>query len=123
MPNIKPLDEAEFAVNTVESRLASMIGELRGLMKAADIARCEAFDRAAAVHVIDAETQGEKFLRIGEEFQLHNAAFRKLETVAQAANAALGGIEAARERFRANREQGELEKLLALFETEDTKTK
>lgn len=123
MPNIKPLDQAELAVSAVEFKLESMISELRGLMKAANIARCDAFDRAVVAMDHKAETQGPKFTRIGEEFQVQNYVVRKLENVAQVTADTLESIQAARERYRTTRERGELEELLGLFEAEDKKTK
>lgn len=126
MPTITPpMDHVEIAVSAVEHKLESVIGELRGLMQATDFAMSDAFDRAAAVHDYDKspENQGEQFIRIGEEYQVHHVAFRKLKAVAQAATNARDDVQAARERYRTSRERGELEKLLVLFEAEDKKTK
>lgn len=126
MPEIKPpRDHVEIAVSAVEHKLESVISELRGLMQATDFAMSDAFDRAAAVHDYDKspEDQGEQFIRIGEEYQVHNVAFRNLKDVVQAAEIAHEGVQAARERYRTSRERGELEKLLVLFEAEDKKTK
>ncbi|WP_429819166.1 hypothetical protein [Ensifer sp. B1-9] len=125
MPEMKPpRDHVEIAVSAVEHKLESVIGELRGLMQAADFAMGDAFDRAAAIHDYDKppENQGEHFVRIGEEYQVHNFAFRKLKEVVQAAEIAHEGVQAARERYRVTRERAELAKLLGLFEAEDNKT-
>ncbi|MGH0214458.1 hypothetical protein NKY66_11145 [Sinorhizobium meliloti] len=125
MPSINPpVDHVEIAVSAVEHKLESVIGELRGLMQAADFAMSDAFDRAAAVHDYDKppENQGEQFVRVGEEYQVHNVAYRKLKAVVLAAEIAHEGVQAARERYRTTRERGELAKLLGLFEAEDKKT-
>ncbi|MGR9293610.1 hypothetical protein ACU8OS_35180 (plasmid) [Rhizobium leguminosarum] len=120
-----PNDHVEIAVSAVERKLESVIVELSGLMQAEDIARCDAFDRASRTHDKDksAEDQGVEFTRIGEEYQLHNVAFRKLENVVQAAGNARDALQSARDRYWASRQKGELVKLLELFEGEDKKTK
>ncbi|WP_442115906.1 hypothetical protein [Rhizobium johnstonii] len=119
------MDHVEIAVSAVASKLESVIRELRGLMQAEDIARCDAFDRAEAVYDNNktVETQGVEFIRIGEEYQLHRTAFEKLESVVQAAGIAHDAVQLARERYRASRQKGELVKLLGLFEGQDKKTK
>ncbi len=118
---IKPLDHAEIAVRAVEMKLESVIGELRGLMQAADIAGCEAFDRAAAAMDHTAEFQGAKFSIARSEAKAHKASLDGLKSVALAARAALTDVQAARGRYREIRERGELEQLLVLFEAEDRK--
>ncbi|MGR9431375.1 hypothetical protein [Rhizobium leguminosarum] len=120
-----PKDHVEIAVSAVASKLESVIRELRGLMQAEDIARCDAFDRAEAVYDKNktVETQGVEFMRIGEEYQLHRTAFEKRESVVQAAGIAHDAVQLARERYRASRQMGELVKLLGLFEGHDKKTK
>ncbi|MBA1343897.1 hypothetical protein [Rhizobium sp. WYCCWR 11146] len=120
-----PMDHVEIAVSAVASKLETVILELRGLMQAEDIARCDAFNRAATVHEPDKadDAQGEKFIRIGQEYQLHRTAFQKLENVVQAAGIAYDAVQLARERYRSSLRKGELMKLLAVFDDEETKVK
>ncbi|TBG52540.1 hypothetical protein [Rhizobium leguminosarum] len=119
-----PMDHVEIAVSAVVSKLETVVLELRGLMQAEDIARCDAFNRAAVAHEPDKadDAQGDKFIRIGEEYQLHRKAFEKLENVVQVARIAHDAVQLARERYRASRQKGELVKLLGLFEGQDKKT-
>ncbi|WP_150129137.1 hypothetical protein [Rhizobium phaseoli] len=119
-----PMDHVEIAVSAVSAKLESMILELRGLMQAENIARLDAANRAEAVHEPDKapDAQGEKFTRIGQEYELHRMAFTKLEFVVQAAETAHDAVQLARERYRSAIRQGELMKLLAAFEDEDKKT-
>ncbi|MBY3575451.1 hypothetical protein HFN65_31425 [Rhizobium laguerreae] len=120
-----PIDHVEIAVSAVASKLETVILELRGLMQAEDIAVGDAFKRAAAAHEPDKadDAQGDKFIRIGEEYQLHRTAFQKLENVVQTAGIAHDAVQLARERYRASLRKGELMKLLAVFDDEDKKTK
>ncbi|NEI66519.1 hypothetical protein [Rhizobium leguminosarum] len=119
-----PMDHVEIAVSAVDAKLESVILELRGLLQAEDIARVDAAVRAAAVHEPDKapDAQGEKFLRIGQEYELHRMASTRLEFVVQAAEIAHDAVQLARERYRSALRQGELMKLLAVFEDADKKT-
>ncbi|MBP2443998.1 hypothetical protein [Rhizobium leguminosarum] len=119
-----PMDHVEIAVSAVDAKLETVILELRGLLQAEGIAMDDAFKRAAAVHEIHKadDAQGEKFTRIGHEYQLHRMAFQKLDSVVQAAGLAHDAVQMARERYRSAIRQGELVKLLAVFEGEDKKT-
>lgn len=120
-----PMDHVEIAVSVVSSKLDTVILELRGLMQAEDIAMSDAFRRAAAAYEPDKgdDGQGENFTRIGQEYELHRMAFTRLDTVVQAAGVAHDAVQLARERYRSAIRQGELMKLLSVFEDEDTKTK
>lgn len=122
MPEIKPpQDHVEIAVSVVERKLEAVIGELCGLMQAENYARRDAFNRAKAVHDHGKppEGQGERFVRIGEEYQVHKVAYCRLKAVVQASKIALDAVRAARGRYTTTREENELRKLLAVFDAQD----
>ncbi|WP_064831870.1 hypothetical protein [Rhizobium phaseoli] len=119
------MDHVEAAVSAVSKKLETVIIELRGLAQAENIARMDAADRAAAVHEADKapDAQGDQFVRIGQEYELHRMALTRLEFVVQAAQTAHDAVQLARERYRSAIRKDELMKLLSVFEDEDTKTK
>ncbi|NEI24094.1 hypothetical protein GUK30_32630 [Rhizobium leguminosarum] len=120
-----PMDHVEIAVSAVTAKLESVIVELRGLMQAETFAMMDAFDRAKAIYEPDKadDAQGSEFKRIGGEYNLHLAAFRSLQSVGREAGGARCSLSIARDWYRTSRGEGELAKLLALFESQDKKTK
>jgi hypothetical protein len=117
MPEIKlPRDHVEIAVTEVEIKLIVMSKQLFGLMKAADIS-----GEAALITLERLVQQKKDFELTGREYQAFQAVFDGLGAVRSAISKAITEIETARDRYTNTREQGELEKLLALFEAEDKK--
>lgn len=123
MPEIRPpQDHVEIAVEAAESQLRGVLAALYGTMKAADISGSGAFDRLDSKLKRDTKPDRNEIALTAMEFKAFQAVFDNIEVVRKSIGLAVSNIETARGRYTKTREEGELMKLLSLFEAEDTRT-